>query len=74
MNLDELERLARAATPNAFHNAVLTESKSNSDFCAACSPERILALVRVVRAVRAYEGVIIDSLLKDALRALEETP
>jgi len=78
VTLDDLEALARAATPGpwaAFHDedntwqlvetrtpgaANLTDDSGvlvsqDAAYIAACSPERVLALVAVVRAARKEE-------------------
>lgn len=50
MNLDELDRLAQQATPGhtcAIRNSELCDACT---FELACSPERIRALVAVIRA------------------------
>jgi hypothetical protein len=78
MNLDELEALAKAATP--FDNGWRVEPNDVFAFRSACTMARILALVRVARAAKACEKTI-DALtpiklsveLSNALLALEET-
>ena len=63
MKMDELERLARAATPAGGGDI--------SPFLDACSPERILALVAVAKAAKSFRnGPSLE--LRDALAALEK--
>jgi hypothetical protein len=86
MNLDELEALAKKATPGPWKlpgggARDPWQTMKNDQYHTACSPDRILALVRVARAAdrvvqqttaaRAY--ALHDELI-GALRALEEKP
>jgi hypothetical protein len=109
MNLDEIEAIAKAATPGPYFigddtatdakphansGLALVDTGRDSDWpiarlcewnsanhIAACSPERIINLVRVARAAdrvvqqtTAAGAYALHDALIDALRALEETP
>lgn len=75
MNLDQLEATARMADSRPPLSQWWHELRT------ACTPERILALVRVARAAQACDKTInaltpikLSTELSNALRALEETP
>jgi len=55
MNLDELERIAIAATPTKDLAGHWTDADHH--FTPTCSPERILALIACVRAADAMRMV-----------------
>jgi hypothetical protein len=92
--LEDLERLAANASPGPWkwgepgvEKDGIPESilASNTQYIAACSPQTILALVRVAKAAkdfrkyadeRGYGSLYDDDLWEslDALAALERTP
>jgi len=63
MNLDELERLAKAATPGPWCSesrdgcpVYLTQCATDAAYLAALSPERVIALLKVIWAADAAFG------------------
>jgi hypothetical protein len=94
--LEDLERLAANASPGPWkwgepgvEKDGIPESilASNTQYIAACSPQTILALVRVAKAAKEYTAVHdadecvanapptkCDCMLCEALAALEQTP
>jgi len=86
MTLDQLEQLAREATPDDWDNdhlfAYYIPNKGNAAYIAAADPTTVLALIRVARAAGEWREVrrsqrmapekdLLEAI--DALAALERT-